>query len=290
VTRLQTIKSRSPKAFLGLTIVLMVLCQSVRSGDLSTDPVKICRFADHLFREGDYLRAAIEYERYLYLSAEPNDTILFRIGLCHQFRERYDYAADVFQKIAGSDSSELRSTARLAVLYNLTKLQKWEAVCDFGYRNDDEFYFYYFAGVKLDTPERDQSHFNKVQDDSLRTALSRLDDKRQRLKPKSPLLSATLSTVIPGLGKAYLGRCGDAIFAGGMTGFAALLTWKAFTSKLIVTGVVTSGITLSFYLGTIYGSYIGARLYNDHIRDTWFDELETFNPVNRQPYWTAWQK
>ena len=281
--------SRNINKFLLISLVLFLVAPCY-GNELSTNPAKILEFGNHLFKQKDYLRAAIEYERFLYLSNEQNDTILFKTGLCHQFRERYEYAIESFKKVIQSDSSNLISPARLAIMYNYSKLQKWDDIRSFGYQNDDEFYFYYLATMELDSIEWDPDLFNNVLDDSLRSALYRIDSERHRIKPKSALFSSVLSAIMPGLGKAYIKRSGDALFASGMTGFAALVSWKAFEANLIITGVITSGITLSFYLGTIYGSYIGAQLYNESLKEKWFEYLEEFNPVTKNPYWLTWQK
>ncbi len=281
--------SRNINKSLLVSLVLLFVAPCY-GNELSTNPGKILEFGDHLFKQTDYLRAAIEYERFLYLSNTQNDTIIFKTGLCHQFRERYDYAIESFKKVVRSDSSSLYSTARLAILYNYSKLHKWDNIRSFGYQNDDEFYFYYLATMELDSIEWNPNLFNHVKDDSLRSALYRIDSERHRIKPKSALFSSILSTIMPGLGKAYINRSGDALFASGMTGFAALVSYKAFEANLIITGVITSGITLSFYLGTIYGSYIGTQLYNESLKRNWFDHLGGFNPVTKNPYWLTWQK
>ena len=289
MTRFIDTISRNINKFLLISLVFSLVAPCY-GNELSTNPDKILEFGNHLFKQKDYLRAAIEYERFLYLSNTKNDTIIFKTGLCHQFRERYDYAIESFKKVVRNDSSDLYFPARLAIMYNYSKLQKWDDIRSFGYQNDDEFYFYYLAIMELDSIEWNADLFNNVKDDSLRSALFRIDNERQRIKPKSALFSSVLSTIMPGLGKVYIKRSGDALFASGMTGFAALVSWKAFEANLIITGVITSGITLSFYLGTIYGSYIGAQLYNESLKDNWFDHLEELNPVTKNPYWLTWQK
>ncbi|MDO9548652.1 MAG: hypothetical protein Q7J65_06805 [Candidatus Marinimicrobia bacterium] len=271
-------------------IVLFLSSGQLRASDLSTDPEKVLEFADHLFNTEDYLRAAIEYERFLFLSDYENDTILFKIGLCHQFRERYDYAVQSFSRIVNLDDSELINTSRIALLYNQSKLQDWVAIRGFDYQNDMEFYFYYLAGLHRDSVSVNFHGFENISDDSLRLVILNIEQKRSQLKQKSPVLSSLLSAVIPGLGKTTIKRPGDALFSFGMTGFAGLVTWQAFKANLLITGIVSSGITLSFYLGTIYGSYIATVLYNESLNDKLVEQLEQYNPVSENPYWIPWLK
>jgi tetratricopeptide (TPR) repeat protein len=286
VTRLKNMSKIKNK----FALVLILLIFPLRADDLSTNPEKIHQFANFLFEQEDYLRAAIEYERYLFLTDQQNDTILFKTGLCHQFRQRYDYAVQSFDRILDNQNSALTQTARLAVLYNYAQQQNWSAIRARGFQNDDEFFYYYLASLKIDSVRWDAALFEKVRDDSLRTALMAIENQKQQITSKSPIVAALLSTIFPGLGKVYIKRPGDAVFAGFMTSFAAIVTWRAFESNLLVTGVITSGITLSFYLGTIYGSYIGTQLYNESLHEKLAGQLEKLNPVLKNPYWLKWQK
>ena len=260
----------------------------MHASNLSTDLVKVREFADHLYKTDDYLRAAIEYERYLFLSDSNDDTILFKIGLCHQFRERYDYAVQSFSQILNNEGSELIRTARTAILYNNYKMENWEAILNFECLGDTELYFRYLALLQKDSTESENQTFGQITDDSLRAALTAIEKNRKHLKHKSPLLASVLSAAVPGLGKVYIRRSGDALYSFGMTGFAGIVSWQAFKANLLITGIVSSGITLSFYLGTIYGSYIGTILYNESLNDELIEQLERHNPVTKNTYWSSW--
>jgi len=281
-----TILKRKNKTLIIVAIFLAAL--NLPAADTSIDPPKILSFANHLFATQDYLRAAIEYERYLYLSDTENDTILFKIGLCHQLRERYDYAVQAFMKIMNSDKSELTTSARLAYLYNQSKLENWGAIQQFDSRTDAEYYFQYLAHLHQDSTIFNPAILNSITDDSLRELIADTEAQRQKLQRKSPLLASFLSAVVPGLGKVYIKRPGDALFSFGMTGFAGLVSWQALKADLLITGIACSGITLSFYLGTIYGSYIGTQLHNRSQHENLVERLEDLNPVKKNPYWTAW--
>ncbi len=271
--------------FIYIIITIQIFAQS--SDSLFTTKA-IKDFGDYLFEQKDYLRAAMELERYLYMVDEDDDSTLFKVGLCHQLRGRYDFAVDAFNKILNKGSSGLDSISRLAVFYNLSKLEKWKEIKSIGYENDNEFVFYYLADVMLDEAPKNKAYFYPVHEDSIEAELLELENYRQKLKQKSPLLASTLSALIPGLGKVYINRAGDALYSFSMINLAALVSYKAFESALYVSGVITSGITVSFYLGTVYGSYIGAKLHNQQIYHGWRERLEKLNPVNKGPYWRQW--
>jgi len=276
------------KIFPILIYIIIPIQIFAQSSDSLFTTKAIKDFGDYLFEQKDYLRAAMELERYLYMISEDDDSTLFKIGLCHQLRGRYDFAVEAFLQIVNKNSSGLNYTSRHAVFYNLSKLEKWEEIKSIGYENDEEFVFYYLADIMMDAAPKDSEYFQSIHEDSLKDQLLELENYRQKLKQKSPLLASTLSALIPGLGKVYINRAGDALYSFSMINLAALVSYKAFESALYVSGVITSGITVSFYLGTVYGSYIGAKLHNQQIYHDWRERLEKLNPVNKGPYWRQW--
>jgi len=263
--------------------------QVLAASDSLFTPSALRSFGDYLFQEQDYLRAALEYERYLFLSQEQNDTVLFKIGLCHQLRVRSDQAIGAFRRILElCPGSSLTAPARLAIRYNYYLAQNQEALDTLDYQDDAEFFYKYWAQVNREPGSVTADFFSGVRDDSVRQYLLALEAERQSLKPRSPWLAAGLSVLLPGLGKLYLKRPGDALWACGFTTLAGFITYEAFRSNLAVTGIVTGGMTLSFYLGSIYGSYLAAQVYNRQLHSIWNDKLEKHNPVRVNPYWESW--
>ena len=63
----------------------------------------------------------------------------------------------------------------------------------------------------------------------------------------------------------------------------------AFKENRERTGLITGVMAASFYMGTIYGSYIGTTIYNQNLYESWILELDRLNPVDRNPYWELWQ-
>jgi len=275
---------------LALFFVVVICKDATLKGQPSEqiNVAKIRAFGEHLFAQGDYLRAAMELERYLYYTQNPSDSVLFKVGLCHQLRERYDFAVKSFRMLAADSASQLYHPARLALRYNLMQLNAWSQLRALGFHDDQEFYFYYLATVHLDDSNIAAPFFEKVDNDSLRQRYLSLERERARLKEKSPLVAGALSVILPGAGKWYLQRQGDALFALGMTSLAAFVSYKAFLRDLNITGVITSGITLSFYLGSIYGSYIGTTLFNQEQKQEWWQKVDQLNPLRKNPYWHAW--
>ena len=267
-----------------LSLVLIFTANLNAQNDLKPEEIK--EFADILFQEKDYLRAAIEYERYLYHFEEQPDSVLFKLGLCHQMRQKYNFAAKNFKKIMEMENSSLHSQARKAYLHNLYKSENWQKLKTITQGKSSEIFYYYAASLQNDIQNVNWQQVQLPEEEL--TKFQQLDNHRKNMNRKSPFLAGLLSTIIPGMGKIYLKRTGDGLYSMALTGLSAAVTTRAFYKELVVTGVVGSGITLTFYLGNIYGSVVGAKLYNRRLDQQFENDLEKLNPVNQNPYWEKW--
>ncbi len=270
-----------------LALMAAVLFSVIRAQDPLTlfTPEKIRLFADHLYSSRDYLRAAMEYERYLFLAGGEDDSVQFRIGLCHQFRGRHDLAAQVFGGLVEPNTSRLASAARLAHLHNLKETVNWSSILRTDYPGEDPFYYYYMARVSEDPRPVEEGYFDQVESDTLRARYLELEQERLQLRPKRPLTAAALSALVPGLGKFYLHRPGDGLYALGMSLLMGYTAYNAFEHDRAIAGLFTTGLGILFYSGTVYGSHVGADIYNAERWEHWKDHLRSLDPVRKRPYW-----
>ena len=90
-----------------------------------------------------------------------------------------------------------------------------------------------------------------------------------RLPHKSPWIAGGLSALFPGLGRAYLGRWADAVFSlilvGAPAGFAAHDFYRNGVSS--VPGWLLAALAGGFYAGNVYGSAVGAVVFNRQERE-----------------------
>lgn len=90
---------------------------------------------------------------------------------------------------------------------------------------------------------------------------------RYETRPKSPLLAAAASAVVPGLGKVYAGNIGEGVVSFLAVGALGAITAEHWVKdgptdwKTIVPGVLCAG----FYIGNIYGSYMSVSITNNKI-------------------------
>ena len=103
-----------------------------------------------------------------------------------------------------------------------------------------------------------------------------LSQKFKKEKYKSPGLALVMSAIIPGSGKAYTNRWGDALMSLLFVSSNAIVSYRAFSKKGIksTNGWLFGTLSLSFYVGNIWGSYRAAKQYNNHINHTYKHNAE----------------
>lgn len=106
--------------------------------------------------------------------------------------------------------------------------------------------------------------------------LYRLTCDFEREKYKSPVLALTMSIVIPGAGKAYSKRWGDALVSFLFVGSNAFSSYRAFHKKgaKSVNGWIFGTLALSFYSANLWGSARAATSYNSNLRQRYKDNAE----------------
>jgi tetratricopeptide (TPR) repeat protein len=166
------------------------------------------------------------------------DAALFRLPLTYHKSGQLNRCVEIASEFEDSCSNE----CQLSLVY----LEGWSYFLGRQYLKADEFF------RRLDEADFDSSTGFMLEMSKCGTELRR----------KSPFLAASMSAVIPGAGRAYLGRWGDAIVGfiavGGSAagGYALLDEDRGFAVSLLITSAVLYG-------ANIYGSYVGGRYYNE---------------------------
>lgn len=272
------------RILLGLLIALILLPQESLEAEDYYSPANILRFAEHLYNEGDYLKAASEYQRYLFFSKESEGSIIYQIGLCYRKGGDLSKAYEWFERIIKEYlQSELLSSAYYQRAASLLLMERYEDSIseikeglDKGLDKGDEERLHYLLGLNYLKQKRwDDSWvlFSSiiVQDKDLRDSSSRLKRYAQEgktLSRKSPILAGLLSSILPGAGKVYAGRSKDGLFSLLAVGITAWLSYDSLREdKDSTRGVIFGTMSGLFYGGNIYGSSIAAKAYNRRAED-----------------------
>ena len=272
-----------------LIILLSTAPLSVVGADEFRDyysPANVHKFADFLYEQGDYLRAASEYQRLLFYQLRESDQIHYRIGLCYRLGGKSEKAIRTFEKFLRTyPDSQLANDAhyQIGVSYFLMEQfpqsvdyldEALPRIADVRYRTVSQELIGLSYLMQKRWHEADKI-FTTLQESDVaevaESAKSYHDYAVQgtRLPNRSPFLAGILSTIIPGAGRLYTGRTSDALTS---LVTISLTGWQAYdgfrrdglsSAKGWGFGVL-GGI---FYVGNIYGSVISARVYNRHLED-----------------------
>jgi tetratricopeptide (TPR) repeat protein len=265
-------------------------------GDAQVDyfsPQYIYEFAENLYKEKDYLRAANEYQRYLFLMEGSIDQapILFKIGKCYNLSNQQEKAISYFKRIIEENpQSNYREEAYYQIAYAYFKMGQYKQSINYinenkNYLQSEKFnrkltnllginYLYlkeweraYNLFSSNLTDKKDTSH-------SLRRELKQIAAQGMQLPYKSMVLAATISSLIPGAGKIYAGRFYDGLFSLIIIGLTTWQAYEGFSKERPVKGWVYGTLGTLFYLGNIYGSAVAVKIYNEKI------EKDLLNKVN----------
>jgi hypothetical protein len=189
-------------------------------------------------REGDYWKS-----RRLYLeldsplnSQKIRESAYYRVGVSDFFLGRLDEIERRVSTAEGSDS----------LIDALGYLSGWTLFFAREYSISRDI----FAELKPELYENSPGFMLDRSEDGL------------ELRRRSPLLSASMSAILPGSGRAYCGRWGDAlvnlIVVGASAGGSVAL-WESDREFALTLGVLSA----FFYAGNVYGSYVGAKWFNE---------------------------
>ncbi len=256
-------------------IPLFALSQST-SFDFHS-PENIKKFADHLFCEGDYLRAIEQYG--LLKDHSASDTTDFKIVLGYSKLGLYQESNKYFKGI--DDKSTFYSDACLLSLKNDLLIEP-KLIIASNAQSLDSIQLKSFRKLTtismLYEPELNilREDFSSDFDEDERNALASFYDIKVDPHYKSPALAGTISAIIPGSGKMYVGEWGDGITALLVTGLFAFLAYDNFQADHTTRAWIFTGLGAFFYAGNIYGSVASAQIFNARIDFEFNNGLELF--------------
>ncbi len=237
------------------------------------------KFADFLYQEKDFNRAITEYKRTLFLPSQnkkEKNYIYYKIALSYYNLNKYNTSFNYFNKYL---KFEKNMKNRLKVLYNISviyyKVKNKKSLIK------NKKFFSNISNTNLKTKYYTLLSLNYLRDFKFKKAkkysnLSLQKDKINRLilkykstPPKNMIISAFLSTIIPGAGKIYLNRFWDGLMSFFLIGVTTWQSYDGFSKDGIKStkGWIYGTIAGSLYLGNIYGSIVGVRIYNYQIKE-----------------------
>jgi len=240
-------------------------------------PENIYSFAEYLFNEGQYERAAGEYQRLLFASdslPERADSIFFKTALCYRFIDKYKKSIGYFHRIVDENAkSNLVDEAYFEISLNYSFIDSFERsneILESHFLNDSVNNANTEVKQLIILNHIQQKEWDKAEDflrdaDTLPGRLSTFIEIGQNLPRKNPFLSGMFSAVIPGAGKFYCNRPADGFHSLVTVGITGWQSYEGFKADGIhsVKGWIFGVVGGLFYLGNIYGSVVAADIYNE---------------------------
>jgi tetratricopeptide (TPR) repeat protein len=247
------------------------------------------KFAEHLYEEGDYLRAAGEYRRCLAVSDSllQRSVLGLRIAAAYRLGGHPDRAIPFLLQVRTENPDHaLEDRAEYEIGRCLFEQGKYLETTRFveaglaGRPSADQRVALTEVGVLADLFRRDwrrarhgvdsiRPPLNDAGEALAWSELERHVRSAEDLDYKKPWLAATLSSLVPGAGKVYAGRSGDGIYSFLLVGICAWQAAAGFEEdgNDSVKGWIYGGLGSFFYLGNVYGSAVAVRMYNRRTED-----------------------
>lgn len=260
--------------FISVLFFLSVLSMPV-SGQVSD-------FADSLFQEGDYLNAAHEYKRILFLhpNAPRIDFIAFRVAASYQNAGQLEKAIPAYQFLIDTyPNSTLvaRSTNNIAQCHILlgAKEQGIVSLENFliKHKGSDLAPLAHFTIGMLHIDKNEWAQASQVWNDvssvypdspftEVSARLARIVKNVDALPRRSPTVAGVLSVLVPGSGQIYSGKAID-----GLSTFMSVAVFGSasvyYTSKeRYEVAVPVAVLGVFFYGNGIYQSIRAAQTFN----------------------------
>ena len=241
------------------------------------------KYADYLFKTNQFKLAAAEYERIVFL--EPKDTLSkLRLIRSYRYLTEYKTAMNRIEKYFPHSLNELPEELSDEYVRNMLYDNQFQKASwflqniktmDVGVRTE-----YQLGILIMQYQWTEASHFA---DENLYVfnKSERLDNLNILIKDglnanyKSPLLAASISTIVPGGGKVYSGQWIDALYSFLIVTTSTWLTYKSYQKNgFSFNSFIFGSFALSFYSANIYGSIKSSKRYNQKINQSFRSEVE----------------
>ena len=246
---------------------------------------RLFNFANSLFEEGDYKNAINEYNRYLFFYPDGSFAVeaQYRISACYLNMKEFSKAIKTYRKVLKLDIPDRlrqRTRSKIAECY-LFKKDYARAIDEFDQFLTDfsqsEFAtrMQFMLGATYTEIEkwglaekawreiysgtqRSESQLLRDETRDLTRLLRRVD----KLPRRSPVLTGTMSALLPGLGQTYCGRFSDGFYTLMVVGSLFAGTAYYANEERYTVAVPLGIVSLIFYARNIYGGVRAAKAFN----------------------------
>jgi TM2 domain-containing membrane protein YozV len=248
---------------------------------------KVCdlKFINHLVNTASYDEALFLLNSQECISYQNNDSINYLRGWCLYSLKNLKSSSENLLKVTVASSFYLKS--RFFAAYNYAHTGLYENSRDILTNTEvnsekmNSLKNFEIAGVYLLQGDYKMFELSLGKANTEQFEISESSDKLRKIstemvnhKRKSPVIAGLLSGIIPGSGKFYAGKKGDAIFRLIATTGMGIVTWENYRkSGLNSFRTIAFGTAFAFsYVANIYGSVLTVNLleteYRENVKNT----------------------
>ena len=252
----------------------------VHSQNVNAD--NLLGFAQSLFREGDYLNAVHEYQRYLFLypNTSQADFVQLHIAAAYQNVGRLNAAIEAYQSlIQNYPQSPFIERARSNIAQcqllsgdqtaSITSLRQF--LSDYPESGLAPRAQFIIGTIYMDKKDwaaavqewqRVRATYSQTPFAEMSDQLIRMAQQAESLPRRSPVTTGLLSAFLPGLGQVYSGRYSAGVYSLLTVGTTAAGTAYYIDQERYGVAIPLGIIGLFFYINNVYDSLQSAKLFN----------------------------
>jgi hypothetical protein len=259
------------------SILLTILFLPTKGqGDPLKDIQRQIAFADYLFNTQQYEFAAEEYLKLVFLY--PENAVLKKRAL-ESLRMEEDLESGLHFSRVFFNPEEASTLTFYNEIVKIQLLSESPVHSNYLLLDSTQYSLRYHESQLLDLMlglnwEKVNQQANTIKESELFMFTQNTPENEYL----SPFLAASFSAIIPGSGKVYARRWKDGIMSFLFVGLTAFQSYRGFdkNGSESVYGWIMGGLSASFYLGNIYGSFKAAKVYNTKLNVQYKDRVVNY--------------
>jgi TolA-binding protein len=272
-------------------------CQPAFARQLTIDSEAQFQFALETIERGDYDRAIVELERFLYFFPEDDRVLKAKtlVGFCHLESKSYDKSRKILQEVLQSDPTGPQAGEALFLIGESYHRQGALKEAEVYYKRviaehpssvlkNRALYQLGWNQMKADRWRDASETFNRVETKSplhlFSQDLSEQSLKGEDLPQKNPVAAGLMAGVMPGLGHAYCNRYKDGLVSFLLNGLFIWGAYEAFEQDHEVLGGILTFFEVGWYSGNIYGAVNCAHKHNRKVKEDFRKNLSDQMKIN----------
>ena len=229
------------------------------------------KYADYLYKSKAFSRAALEYERACFLDSLNWDAHFYLIQSYRKSEQPLkgiEYYNKLKFKLPETQVIKFEHENNICIFNSNPHQFAHKTLSD----SISNLVFFKTPSLLLDHDwKASMLYLNEMNYKNDKTLSHYYDFTAEglKIKYKKPMLAASMSTLVPGLGKVYTGYYKDGIIAFVMTGLSAYQAYRGYKARGPKSGLflIYTGMTAGLYIGNIYGTIKSARQKNRKLND-----------------------